>query len=137
MPHKDPDAREKYHHEYYRKNKAKLDAYKQQWKEENPDKAKQHQSTYAEKSKEKRQIWQREYRYGLSHDVFTRMLNEQSSSCKICERSFEGTKVFVDHCHATGSVRGLLCPSCNTALGLIKDDLLWLKRAKTYLTENP
>jgi len=137
MSHKDPEAREKYHQEYYRKNKKKLDAYKQQWKEENPDKAKQHQSTYADKSKEKRQIWQREYRYGLSHDVFTRMLNEQSSSCKICERSFEGTKVFVDHCHATGSVRGLLCPSCNTALGLIKDDLLWLKRAKTYLTENP
>jgi hypothetical protein len=137
MPHKDPESREKYHQEYYRKNKKKLDAYKLQWKEENPDKARQHQATYSEKSKEKRQIWQREYRYGLSHDIFTKMLKEQSGSCKICGRSFESAKVFVDHCHSTGSVRGLLCPSCNTALGLIKDDLLWLQRAKTYLTENP
>jgi hypothetical protein len=137
MAQKDPEARKKYHQEYYRKNKEKLDAYKQQWKAENPEKSKKHQTTYTDKSKEKRQIWQREYRYGLSHEVFTKMLEEQSGSCKICERLFEGTKVFVDHCHSTGSVRGLLCPSCNTALGLIKDNLLWLQRAKTYLTENP
>lgn len=137
MAQKDPEARKKYHQEYYRRNKEKLDAYKQQWVQENPEKSKKHQESYVNKSKEKRQIWQREYRYGLDHNLFTKMLEEQSSSCKICERSFEGTKVFVDHCHSTGSVRGLLCPSCNTALGLIKDDLLWLKRAKTYLTENP
>lgn len=137
MAQKDPEARKKYHQEYYRKNKEKLDAYKQQWGADNPEKSKKHQATYTDKSKEKRQIWQREYRYGLSHEIFTQMLEEQSDSCKICERSFEGTKVFVDHCHSTGSVRGLLCPSCNTALGLIKDNLLWLQRAKTYLTENP
>ena len=42
----------------------------------------------------------------------------------------------VDHCHNKGEVRGLLCYSCNIALGLFKDDINKLKSAISYLQEN-
>lgn len=135
MPHVDPEAKKQYFKEYYRKRKQKLDAYKKEWVEANPDKVKAHSKKYNAKSKEKRQQWQRNYLYGLSHEQFEEMLKKQENKCALCERSFDEAKVFVDHCHSVGNVRGLLCPACNTALGLIKDDLGWLAKAKQYLTE--
>ena len=43
------------------------------------------------------------------------------------------SKLVVDHCHATGKVRGLLCHNCNRALGLLKDKISVLKNAIQYL----
>lgn len=53
--------------------------------------------------------------------------------CMICALSFDNKLKLVDHCHATGVVRGLLCFSCNTALGHFKDDIDVLKSAIRYL----
>jgi hypothetical protein len=39
----------------------------------------------------------------------------------------------VDHCHRSGRVRGLLCASCNTALGLLADDVNRIMAAAIYL----
>ena len=54
-------------------------------------------------------------------------------SCMICGLSFETRSKLIDHCHVTGVVRGLLCFSCNTALGHFKDDIDVLKSAIRYL----
>lgn len=43
------------------------------------------------------------------------------------------TKLSLDHCHATGQFRGWLCHPCNTAIGVLGDDLESLKRAVEYL----
>jgi len=39
----------------------------------------------------------------------------------------------VDHCHESGAIRGLLCPSCNLGLGAFSDDPERLRRAANYL----
>ena len=46
-----------------------------------------------------------------------------TSSCEICDRSFQVVKKHLDHCHETGLYRGALCLDCNTSLGKLGDDL--------------
>lgn len=62
------------------------------------------------------------------------MLDEQNGVCAICK--FKPKTVFhVDHCHSTGKVRGLLCINCNMALGLLKDNKMFLSQAIDYLSK--
>lgn len=42
--------------------------------------------------------------------------------------------LYIDHDHATGQVRGLLCHSCNLILGHAKDSVVLLNSAIKYLT---
>lgn len=71
------------------------------------------------------------YRYGMSIAGYSKMCEEQNYSCAICKE--DCANLLVDHSHVTGIVRGLLCHSCNVALGLFKDDSERLLRAINYL----
>lgn len=68
--------------------------------------------------------------YGISSEDFESMLRDQGNACAICGN---GGELHVDHCHASGQVRGLLCGSCNRALGLFKDNTGGLRKAIDYL----
>lgn len=73
-------------------------------------------------------------RYGVTIDDYDEMMASHNGLCAICRRvDPEGRRLAVDHNHATGRVRGLLCRPCNTALGLFGDDLLHLESAVRYL----
>ena len=69
-------------------------------------------------------------RYGLSVDDYAKLWLEQDGACAIC---LVDADLFIDHCHDTGEVRGLLCHYCNAALGLMRDDPARLLRAIDYL----
>ena len=78
-------------------------------------------------------------KYGLTFAEFDKMLTEQNESCEICKSSVAGGKsnrFMVDHDHKTGRVRGLLCKSCNIALGEVNDDLTTLKNMINYLSKH-
>lgn len=71
-------------------------------------------------------------RYGISLDEYRNLLEGQGGLCLICNIK-SNYKLHVDHCHTTGKVRGLLCGSCNRALGLLKDNTMFLLKAIEYL----
>lgn len=73
-------------------------------------------------------------RYGLSPEDFNRMLDEQGGVCAICGTvDAKGRPLHVDHDHATGAVRGLLCHQCNNGLGSFRDQVALMEKAIAYL----
>lgn len=76
------------------------------------------------------------YVYGITHAQYDNVLLSQNGCCAICdEPSKEGQLLCVDHNHDTGIVRGLLCKQCNFAIGLLKDSVSRLEKAKQYLNK--
>lgn len=75
-------------------------------------------------------------RHRLTSNDWFAMLEDQGYECAIC-RSRLGVDLLpcVDHNHATGEVRGLLCGNCNTGIGHLGDSPQALRRALDYLTE--
>jgi DNA-directed RNA polymerase subunit M/transcription elongation factor TFIIS len=77
--------------------------------------------------------------YGITVGQYDALLDRQDGKCAICAAKKPGgrTKMFfIDHCHSTGKVRGLLCMRCNTGLGLFLDNPKFLLNAISYLKEN-
>lgn len=76
----------------------------------------------------------------LPREEFEAMLVAQGGQCAICRQpetklSAKGRvrRLSIDHDHATGRVRGLLCSMCNTALGNLRDDPALADAAAAYL----
>lgn len=93
---------------------------------------------YYARNKEKWRAGQLLRDFGITAKQYDEMLSSQSGQCALCETSTPGGKgVFhVDHCHHTGSVRKLLCHSCNTGLGLFKDNADVLIKAAAYIRDH-
>ena len=77
-------------------------------------------------------------RFGMSLEEYDQMLEKQNGQCRICRTDTPGNKgrFVVDHNHATGEVRGLLCWSCNVGIGHLQDDPSILLSAFNYLSTN-
>lgn len=97
----------------------------QQWRTENPSKAKKASREY------KRRL--RYAEVGISEEGYQDLFKRQGGKCAICLKASK-KRLSVDHDHKTGKVRGLLCTRCNQGLGYFKDDLKRLKGAISYLT---
>ena len=69
-------------------------------------------------------------KYGLSQEDLADHLERQLGVCCICLRR---PAVHVDHDHVTGTVRGVLCFTCNAALGQLQDDPAIMRRAAAYV----
>ena len=70
--------------------------------------------------------------YGISSADYDALLAKQDGVCAICGKPSEET-LCVDHCHATGTIRGLLCRKCNTGLGCYEDDPATMITSLAYL----
>ena len=70
--------------------------------------------------------------YDIDDVQYHELLNKQFGVCAICEKGSE-ENLSADHNHHTGEVRGLLCKSCNYALGQFGDDINRLRGAVSYL----
>jgi hypothetical protein len=78
-------------------------------------------------------------RYGLSAPQRQKVLETQGGVCKICKTQiqFDGSRsqysACIDHDHATGRIRGILCGNCNTWTGYLENKKIDLEDLKLYL----
>jgi Autographiviridae endonuclease VII len=88
--------------------------------------------------------WRFKTKFGITTADYDQMFAAQSGLCAICDKpptkvsrgNRKATDLAVDHDHDTGAVRGLLCASCNTVLGLLGDDTDRLQAAIGYLEKH-
>lgn len=74
----------------------------------------------------RRTVWKHR---GLNPDEVEQLLAKHVS-CEICGRQ---NKLVIDHNHKTGKLRGVLCPKCNTGIGLLCDNAALCEKAAQYL----
>ena len=96
--------------------------YKRQWNLNNKDKVRKHSL---------------KCKYNITQKQYDDLLLQQDNCCAICNEHKDTflKGVFIDHCHVTKKVRGLLCTNCNTAIGLLHDNVNKLSNAINYLNK--
>lgn len=74
-------------------------------------------------------------RYDITSQEYDRLLSAQGGACACCgaTQNRDGKRLFVDHDHETGAIRGLLCRKCNAGIGALGDDIAGVERALAYL----
>lgn len=75
--------------------------------------------------------------YGITDWQLERLMEIQGEGCAVCRKDFGDGKVCVDHDHATGEVRGLLCSQHNLAISRLGDSVERLRSAIAYLADPP
>jgi hypothetical protein len=126
MPHKDPVERRAYAERYRTTHAKQHNEYKKAWFNSH----KRAQWRYLLKTA-----------YGITELDYERMVKEQAGVCKLCgdapkiHRRGTEPRLWVDHCHKTNRVRGLLCAKCNNGLGQFRDDPELMKKAAAYVLD--
>jgi hypothetical protein len=87
------------------------------------------------KNKENYRNYKLKYTFGITREDYDSLLKSQEKKCAVGKTHYSNLKrvLSVDHNHKTGKIRGLLCSSCNLALGHVKDSMDLLESLKQYL----
>lgn len=91
---------------------------------------------HPEHKKYQRECYDRS-KYNLEPEEKRKLVQTQNNCCAICGYKFGQKRgdMMIDHCHASNSVRGLLCDRCNRGLGYFRDNPEFLKNAAQYLVQ--
>lgn len=113
-------------------NKELNSALNQAWREKNKDRVKAREQEYRKDAKNRARASAntRARRYGLTRHEVEALIAQQDGKCAACGQE---AKLNIDHDHATGLVRALLCGGCNTALGHLKDDATRCEGLLSYI----
>lgn len=96
----------------------------------------------AEESKQKRDALTSEEKYAryaaksysiTKEEAIT--LRAENGMCGICKKEVPWSNRHLDHCHTTGKIRGILCPTCNLGLGSFYDSIENLQNAIKWLED--
>ncbi len=133
-----PEIIKEYDKQRYHNNKEGNKERAKHWYEENKEKVKIRQKEQRELNPEKAKIQDRKNKLKTKYNTTPELVEElrikQENRCAICANEFTGTP-YIDHCHKTEIVRGLLCHSCNVSIGLLKENSETLSNAIKYLAQ--
>ena len=104
------------------------------WREDNREKYNAGMRAYGKKHRRRMHYKQK---YGISIEQYNAILEQQGNACWICRKQNTSVKrpFALDHNHATGKIRGILCYGCNRAISLLDNPKLYGK-AHEYLSKN-
>ena len=71
--------------------------------------------------------------FGITLKEYESYFEKANKTCYSCGST---KNLVLDHNHETGEIRGVLCNSCNRALGYAKDNINILSKLIEYLKEN-
>ncbi len=71
-------------------------------------------------------------KYRLTNEWLDKI--DAATQCEICDQPIDGPQKHLDHDHATGAPRGVLCTKCNAMLGFARDSQKILSSACQYLS---
>lgn len=127
-----------YHKEWVGQNSDKIAIIDKRWKEENKPKLREKSKAWKKRNPEWVNAQRLKVRYGLTVVQYQLLLAHGSYCCYLCRRPQEANDLglHVDHNHSNNNVRGMLCPSCNQALGLLKDNPALCRQAAIYLEDD-
>lgn len=78
--------------------------------------------------------WRKHGIFDMTVERYIQMLKDQQGVCAICGSPPGNYRLDVDHDHAAGQTRALLCRRCNVALGYLEDPLF--PKWQAYLVEH-
>ncbi len=87
------------------------------------------------RTKDKWTLVKRCSRRGISPEILIKAFEDQNGKCAICSCSILISDSAIDHNHKTGEFRGVLCKTCNRALGMFRDSPEILMSAVNYLSQ--
>lgn len=128
-----PDKAREYQAKWYSRNRAQAAAASKAWEQKNRAKRTARQRDLRATG------WKVDYdlksRYGITVADYQQLLAAQGGVCACCGAgsAYGGRRLYVDHCHVTGEIRGLICHRCNAGIGMLGDDPAGVVRALTYL----
>jgi hypothetical protein len=128
-------------------NKKNLDARREdnrRWRANNGDRSRKTHREWAKRNPLAMTAKSLKNEYGMTVAQYAALFIVQQGRCAICNKTIKSQlentrglslteKSYVDHCHTTSRVRGLLCFNCNVGLGKFRDDEKILLSAVRYL----
>jgi hypothetical protein len=111
----------KYQKRYYKKNKNKRIKYNNQWRLNH----KKHRKLYYIKNKNRAKGYELKRNYGITLFEKKQIIIKQNYRCLSCNtdlKKLNEKSIHIDHDHVTNKIRGVLCASCNLALGILEEN---------------
>ena len=135
-----------------RQNNPAVKEKDKQWVKNNPEKVREIKRRFWLRHEHRLKPIQRRNNFvrylkklGITEDSIKVSFDRQGGLCGICLKPINldslqsvswAERAVLDHCHRSGKFRGVLCPKCNTFLGMADDDPDRLIRAAEYLRNN-
>lgn len=121
--------------QYRKKNREKIAAGSKAYYHANREQILKSQDN--DKVRERKRLYKITYDHGISPEQREQMIKIQNGLCAICSKELpQGRLTHLDHCHATGKLRGMLCHKCNKGLGHFDDNSEFLRNAANYIDKH-